>query len=134
MISTATGNISWDSHTIRDKLAYDPSSKLLTGYAKDAFDSDIIVEKFKQMQDAKAKDNEGYDELNTDGNISDKKSKLNELALGKHYIVFYFNKWTGKGRPVCFMAARFCLHGLLAHWLVMAIQHLISTLALYHGG
>ena len=46
------GNLSWDSHTIRDKLAYNPSSKLLIGYAEDAFDLDIIVQQFKQMQDA----------------------------------------------------------------------------------
>ena len=38
------GSLSWDSHTIRDKLGYDPNSKLFTGYSADAFDLDIIVE------------------------------------------------------------------------------------------
>ena len=41
------GSLSWDSHTICDKLLFDHGSKLLTGYAADAFDLDIIVEQLK---------------------------------------------------------------------------------------
>ena len=59
------------------------------------------------------------------------KSKLDEVPLGKHYMVFHFQIWTGKGRPICFMVARYCLAGLSARWLVMEIQHIIATLALY---
>ena len=45
------GGLSWDSHTIRDKLAYDPHSKTLTGYAEDAFNLDVILEDFKKQKD-----------------------------------------------------------------------------------
>ena len=30
------GNLSWDSHTIRDKIGYDHNSKNIYGYAADA--------------------------------------------------------------------------------------------------
>ena len=62
-----------------------------------------------------------------------KHSKLDKVKLGKHYLVFYFQLWSGKGRPVWFMAACYYLASLLARWLVsvMATQHIISTIALY---
>ena len=115
------GNLSWDSHTIRDKIGYDHNSKNLSGYAANAFNLDIIVEQFKKMQDS-IQDTNDADEEDGDSEPSAKKekhSKLDEVALGKHYMIFYFHTWTGKCKTVSFMAARFCLASLSARWIVM---------------
>ena len=44
------GNLSWDSHTIWDKLAFDPHSKTLPRYAEDAFNLDVILEQLKKLK------------------------------------------------------------------------------------
>ena len=49
----------------------------------------------------------------------EKHSKLDEVALGKHYMVFKMHTWTGKGKPISFMAARFCLDSLSSRWIVI---------------
>ena len=51
--------------------------------------------------------------------------------LGKHYMAFWFQTWTSKSRPISFMAARYCLNGLSARWLVVEIRKTIATLAFY---
>ena len=112
------GNLSWDSHTIRDKLQFSFGSGNLTGYAADAFNLDAIVEQFKKMSDKDLDDDK-------------KTSTLDKVPLGKHYMVFYFTTYSGKQRPFCFMAARYCLASLSARWIVMEMQHIIATLATF---
>ena len=50
------GSLSWDSHTIRDKLQFSHGSGNLTGYAEDAFNLDSITEQFKKIMDEEIDD------------------------------------------------------------------------------
>ena len=68
------------------------------GYAADTFNHDAIVKHSRVF----------IENLNDDKKIS----TLDKVPLGKHYMVFYFTIYLGKQRPVCFMAARYCLVSL----------------------
>ena len=46
-------------------------------------------------------------------------------------MAFWFQTWSGKKRPITFMAARYCLNRLSARWLVVEIRKTIATLAFY---
>ncbi len=95
------GSLSWNLHTICNKLSFNHGSKLLTRFAGDAFDLDIIAEQFKKVKDSMS---EMVDDVSETKHI-----KLEEVQPRHHYMVFYFQSWSGKGRPVCFVVARYCL-------------------------
>ena len=107
-------NLGWDSHVIKDMLGFCPHTKRLIGYAHNAFDLDVICSEFKRKY---KKEEEGDatelgDTNCDDGEVEDTGAKCDDLKLGKHYMVFMALSITSKGRPMSFMAARYCLSSL----------------------
>ena len=49
------GNLSFDAHVVRDKLAFSHGSMNLRGHAADKFDLDVILDHFKKRADEDAK-------------------------------------------------------------------------------
>ena len=111
----------FDSHTIRQQIAFCPHTQDMKGNAKEAFNIDVILKQVKKDLD--------------DQNTDDDKKPLSTIEegpeLGKHYMAFWFQTWTSKRRPITFMVARYCLNGLSARWLVVEIRKSIATLAFY---
>ena len=49
--------LSWDSHTICNKLAFDPHSTTFTGYAEDVLNLDVSLEQLKKIRTEEDKSN-----------------------------------------------------------------------------
>ena len=114
-------------------LGFCPHTKRLVGYAHDAFDLDVICSEFKRKY---KKEEEGDatelgDTNCDDGEVEDTGAKCDDLKLGKHYMVFMAQSITSKGRPMSFMAARYCLSSLNGRWVRINKRQITSTLAYF---
>ena len=134
-------NLGWDSHVIKDMLAFCPHTKRMVGYTHDAFDVDVIYEEFKRKYKVVAADeitdaeeDKELTEINTVAKSKEtsKSASKSDLKLGKHYMVFMAQHLTSKDQSMSFMVAMYCVASLTGRWVRVNKRQITSTLA-FHG-
>eukprot|EP00978_Attheya_sp_CCMP212_P033224 scaffold133194_cov43-Attheya_sp.AAC.1 len=152
------GSLSFDAMKIKDGLVFDFNSGILVGYAKDAFDKNVILSELQNHITKCCIPNEAPETVQeengaaatgaaaeadsasppaattgaaTEANsASPPTSDASGPDLAGHYLVFYFQTWDSRTKAK-FLAARYAMGSLGSEFLVTDIPKIIAGLWKY---